>query len=246
MATAASVGRPNHFSRDKSSVKSSPVSSCPTLNPYPTSPSPSSCCDRLHFWAFATLSLSRVQARGICGFVLRWRVLESFFLSDFFLSDVLAPRGPQKSPRHSFCILSASHKHCHILFSLAWSTLYSSWYMAFGIKSHLGRSQTAATKPSSTEGRLITQLINPTDVTVNARFFVIWIYIAEIGFGPRWKCPFYQTLRNSIFLASPLCSCDTSLVFQKALPHYCSHRWCLCPECVSHRLPPGLSLVSCC
>lgn len=66
--------------------------------------------------------------------------------------------------------------------------------VAFGIKSHLGKSQTAATKPNSTGGRLITQLINPADVIVSAHFFVIWMrtsYIAEIGFELVAKCLFF-------------------------------------------------------
>lgn len=94
---------------------------------------------------------------------------------------------------------------------------------AFGIKSHLGESETAAANPNSTEGALITQLINPTDVIVNARFFLIWIYVTEIGFGLCWKCLsffffFHQALRDSVFPVLPLCPGDTSLVFQKALP----------------------------
>lgn len=43
-------------------------------------------------------------------------------------------------------------------------------------ENHLGKFQAAATKPISTEGRLITQLINPTDVTLNACFFVILLH----------------------------------------------------------------------
>lgn len=43
-------------------------------------------------------------------------------------------------------------------------------------ENHLGKFQAAVTKPVSTEGRLITQLINPTDVTLNACFFVILLH----------------------------------------------------------------------
>ena len=98
-------------------------------------------------------------------------------------------------------------------------------------------------------GRLITQLINPADVTVNARFFLIWIHIFEMGFGPWWKCLFFffliQTLRDSRFPGPPLCSGERSLVFQRALSRYCSHGWFLLPECVSHHLAPGSFSVLC-
>lgn len=82
--------------------------------------------------------------------------------------------------------------------------------VAFGIKSHLGKSQTAATKPNATGGRLITQLINPADVIVSAHFFVIWMrtsYVVEIGFEPVAKCLlfffFSLTSRASIFSVRP-------------------------------------------
>lgn len=58
-------------------------------------------------------------------------------------------------------------------------------------ENHLGKFQAAVTKPASTEGRLITQLINPTDVTLNACFFVILLHTScwlNRLHGPRSKC----------------------------------------------------------
>lgn len=58
-------------------------------------------------------------------------------------------------------------------------------------ENHLGKFQAAVTKPVSTEGRLITQLINPTDVTLNACFFVILLHTScwlNRLHGPRSKC----------------------------------------------------------
>lgn len=58
-------------------------------------------------------------------------------------------------------------------------------------ENHLGKFQAAVTKPISTEGRLITQLINPTDVTLNACFFVILLHTScwlNRLHGPCSKC----------------------------------------------------------
>lgn len=58
-------------------------------------------------------------------------------------------------------------------------------------ENHLGKFQAAVTKPVSTEGRLITQLINPTDVTLNACFFVILLHTScwlNRLHGPSSKC----------------------------------------------------------
>lgn len=70
-----------------------------------------------------------------------------------------------------------------------------SWFSGFqrdGYKeNHLGKFQAAVTKPISTEGRLITQLINPTDVTLNACFFVILLHTScwlNRLHGPRSEC----------------------------------------------------------
>lgn len=70
-----------------------------------------------------------------------------------------------------------------------------SWFSGFqrdGYKeNHLGKFQAAVTKPISTEGRLITQLINPTDVTLNACFFVIPLHTScwlNRLHGPRSEC----------------------------------------------------------
>ena len=102
------------------------------------------------------------------------------------------------------------------------------------------------TKPSSAEGRLITQLIKPTDVIASAHFFVTWMYtprIAEMGSWLIARClVICWTLRTGIFPAPPLCVSDTALLFQKALSCYCSHRWYLCPERMSHHLVPSWSL----
>lgn len=70
---------------------------------------------------------------------------------------------------------------------LAVSCLQSNGYK----ENHLGKFQAAVTKPISTEGRLITQLINPTDVTLNACFFAILLHTScwlNRLHGPGSKC----------------------------------------------------------
>lgn len=47
-------------------------------------------------------------------------------------------------------------------------------------RSHLGKFPATVTKPVSTEGRLITQLINPADVTLNACFFVLLLHVVLV------------------------------------------------------------------
>lgn len=136
----------------------------------------------------------------------------------------LASGGPPKSPKCSFCLLPASDKHCRMLFFFSWPVLFSSWSVTFGIKSHLGKSQTAATKPNSTGGRLITQLINPTDVIVSAHFFITWMHtshVAEIGLGPVAKCLFFFFLirleRLAYFLFSLFYALVTHFWFSRKL-----------------------------
>lgn len=73
--------------------------------------------------------------------------------------------------------------------------LASLFLLKCGIQNKISLEEvSAATKPNSTEGRLITQLINPTDVIVSAPFFRMWMhtsYMADMGFGLIAKCLFF-------------------------------------------------------
>lgn len=81
----------------------------------------------------------------------------------------LLPFGCLTASRLRSCLL---HRHPVLSHPLLLLILENGAYK----ENHLGKFQAAATKPISTEGRLITQLINPTDVTLNACFFVILLH----------------------------------------------------------------------
>lgn len=94
-----------------------------------------------------------------------------------------------------FSCLMASRLYFHLFFWTCVAALSHPLLLCLENDSykenHLGKFQAAVTKPISTEGRLITQLINPTDVTLNACFFVILLHTScwlNRLHGPCSKC----------------------------------------------------------
>lgn len=166
--------KPSSFSRNGN--LSCPVSPHPTWNPSAAlSGFAVGSCKPLGAPCF------QVQTWMLTGGLGGGGLLSCSYVSDFLSQVPKAPPEPSPLPPHG------TRRRASALPGLP-SPLPAVWHCRE--QPHLGRFRAAVTKPGSAEGRLITQLINPTDVILSAHFFVIWwhvAHIAAISSGFCWK-----------------------------------------------------------
>lgn len=132
------IGRPGSFSRNKSLTLIQ--SSCSNFDCI--SPSLDSVSCRVIIHIFGPLEFIHPSDLGVCVFALR--------SGDDFLSMMFQFPKPSPTPM-SLLVLTTSCKLCHVLL-FGWPAVSSTWSVAFGAQPHLGKSQTAVTKPKSTRG----------------------------------------------------------------------------------------------